>query len=277
MEIDFFHIGPQKSGTTWLYRVLKDHPQICAPQTDTLYFFDIHYHRGDKWLQSHFPKKTNHNQLTYEPTMSYLRSPLAPERIYRHNPKAKIVVTLREPIERAFSHYWHEKKKARFNFKFEEVLTNYDLFSNWIEPGLYAAHIERYLQLFPREQLLCQNYDLLKNDPAQFLDELLSFLNVDRNYKHPLLNQRTNASGYSPNILGKLDRKMKRAVKITKLGKALTPAANLVDSLNSKYNMEYLANVSPQTLSELQAIIEPETKRLENLLNINLSNWRCYE
>ena len=79
--------------------------------------------------------------------------------IPEENRAAKIIVCLRNPVERAFSHFWHERKKKKYNFDFSEVLRTYDLFSSLLEPGFYAEHIERFLGYFPREQILCQLFD----------------------------------------------------------------------------------------------------------------------
>ena len=114
--VDIFHIGPQKTGTTWIYRCSREHPEIAVPPKDSIHYFDMFYPRGRGWYAEFFAD-AKPGQKLIDPTPSYIRSPLAAARIYEENPEAKIVLCLRHPIERAFSHYWHEKKRGRFNFK----------------------------------------------------------------------------------------------------------------------------------------------------------------
>ena len=189
--VDVFHVGPQKTGTTWVYQCLLDHPEIECPQKDTTHYFSMLYHRGRGWLERQYPHAAA-DRLLFEPTPNYFRSPLAPIRIARENPHAKIVACLRHPIARAFSHYWHEKKKRRFDFRFEEALENFDLFTNWIEPGLYALHLKRFLEHFPREQMLVQLFDDLEEDPWSFLQQLYRFIGVNDTFEPHVLHEKVN-------------------------------------------------------------------------------------
>lgn len=129
MEI-LFHIGPQKCGTTWIYENLKNHPQLRTSVIDSIHYFDIHYNKGIEWYLRQFTHGIG--DKFFDPTYTYIRSPLAAPRIAKKFPEAKFALSLRNPIERAFSHYWHEKKKRQINFKFEDALRNYDLFASWI-------------------------------------------------------------------------------------------------------------------------------------------------
>src|SRR5690606_27558532 len=184
--VEIFHIGPQKSATTWIYRCLQEHPQVAAPPKDSIHYFDMFYAFGRSWYETFFAN-ARPDQKLFDPTPSYIRAAQAPARIAKENPGARIVVSLRDPIERAFSHYWHMKKNRVITFEFSDVLDNYDLFSSWIEPGFYAEHIERYLEFFPREQILCQRFDDLERDPRLFLDQLLVFYGLDTNFTPSVL------------------------------------------------------------------------------------------
>jgi len=168
--VDIFHIGPQKTATTWIYRCMLEHPELAGPPKDTIHYFDMFYGKGRDWYAGHFDDAPPSCKL-FDPTPSYVRSPWAARRIAQENPSAKIVLCLRNPLERAFSHYWHEKKKAHTNLDFASALSNYDCYASWLEPGFLAEHIEQYLRYFPREQLLCQSFDRLESDPirASFL------------------------------------------------------------------------------------------------------------
>ena len=120
-SVDVFHIGPQKAATTWVYRCLEEHLSIACPPTGSIHYYDIFYARGQDWYAQFF-EEARPDQLLIDPTYTYIRSPWAPRRIVKDSPNAKIIFCLRNPIERAFSHYWHEKKKGKIAFDFEEGL-----------------------------------------------------------------------------------------------------------------------------------------------------------
>ncbi len=290
--IELFHIGPQKSGTTWLYYNISEHPEIAAPPSDSIHYFDIHYFRGREWLMGHF-KNASAQQKLFDPTYTYIRSPLVPKRIRKENPNARIAVCMRHPLKRAFSHYWHEKKKSRYNFSFTEVLKNYDLFANWIEPGFYASHIEQYLEYFSREQILPQLYDDMVYNPSEFLRELFAFYGVNPEFSPSKLNKYINVA--TPKET-RIRRKTKIAIKkAVRQGMEIVRAIHLRDSLAHvnrllsnpsldcgkssvrRNNMEYLCD-EPQTfLEDLMSLCVPEIERLERLLCIDLSIWKSLE
>ena len=108
----FFLAGFQNCATTWLHRCLEEHPQIFVPNVDMVHYYDMNYHRGRDWYEK-FYQSYNQEQMRGDTTVSYARSELAIKRIAKTNSNAKIILSLRNPITRAFSHYWHEKKKGK--------------------------------------------------------------------------------------------------------------------------------------------------------------------
>lgn len=226
----------------------------------------------------HF-RQFNNNVKLFDPTYSYFRSPVAPERIYRENPDAKIIVCLRKPIERAFSHYWHEKKKMRFNFNFEEVLKNYDLYSNWVEPSFYFFHLEKYLQFFQKEQILVQFFDNLQKDPELFLKRILQFIEVDDLFRPSVLHEKINAAAPKQNLFSV---KTKNFISnlLKKIG-AYKHAKQLKNSifekrLNKIFNekIEKLHQVNPKVIDELDTMFAQDISNLEKLLHVDLTHWR---
>lgn len=263
--VDVFHIGPQKSGTTWLYRALVEHPQIACPPKDSIHYFDMFYARGRSWYEKHF-EEARDDQLLFDPTPSYIRSPWAAERIAEENLRAKIILCLRNPVERAFSHYWHEKKKKKIAFSFSEALTNYDLFSSWLETGFYARHIERYLDFFPREQLLTQRFEVLGENPAAFLREALEFIGIDAEFQPGNLNKKVNAAGARRDLWNR-----GKAV-FYKMSPAFWKKVGLEGFMSGKD--EYLRGVLDEDRARLLEIFAPETERLEALTGLDLSAWK---
>ena len=283
MKIDVFHIGPQKTATTWVYECLSEHPEIITSKTDTVHYYDIFYYKGNEWYTTQFLQGKK-NEKIFDPTYTYIRSPWVPRRIAKDNPNAKFIVSLRNPIDRAFSHYWHEKKKQKIAFEFSEVLENYDLYSSWIEPGLYAEHIERYLEYFDREQFLFLKFNLLKKDPKDYLNKILTFIDVDTDFIPSVLNEKKNPA--VPVLTSirinwmKLKDKIKnegpedtlRKLKVDKLAKVVEKMPLIRKVLHDKD--EYERGVPEEVKEELEELVEPEIQRLEKLLDINLDEWR---
>ena len=270
--VEIFHVGPQKTGTTWIYRCLLEHPEVACPPKDSIHYFDMHYTRGREWYASHFSEARDSQKL-FDPTPSYFRSPWAPRRIVQENPRAKIALCLRNPIDRAFSHYWHEKKKDRFDFEFEDVLRVYDCYANWLEPGLYAEHIERLREYFPPEQLLCQTYEHLDRDPRGFLDELFGFLEIDVAFSPSVLDRKINVAGpRRGRMSGGIKPRIRSAFRWLKVIPGVGTRARQSGLLTGK--SEYVKGISPELHDRLQEVCEPEIARLERLLQIDLDCWR---
>jgi hypothetical protein len=281
ITIDIFHIGPQKTATTWVYQCLREHPQLGCPLQDRIHYYDMCYHRGETWYADHF-KHLGTGLKLVDPTYTYFRSGLAAERIHKDFPEAKIIVCLRNPLERAFSHYWHEKKKKRYNFQFTEVLENYDLFKNWIEPGFYGLYLSNYLHYFPRENILCQLFDHLKADPRLFFNELTAFVNVDRGFIPSVLNQKVNAAGpvetpftrHGKNLVRPLLKKTGLLAHVYRFMDVIRRLQARLTGVSASPKIERLSDQPAGLIKELNLIFRPEIERLEDLLKINLDIWR---
>lgn len=271
-KVAAFHIGPQKSATTWLYFCLLEHPQLQLAVKDSINFFDIFYYKGLDWYHAQFRQDVS-RELVMDMSASYLRSPYAPVRIKEYNPDAKIIVSIREPIERAFSHYWHNKKKRDFHYTFLDYSRNYDLFSSWIETGFYAEQIERYLRCFSRENILFQFFEGVSNDPKQYLADTCMFLGIDSEFSSSYSDKRVNVAREQVHSSVKHIEGVSSRLG---LGRVYRFAHRKMNSLGliPKGGREMLSDVPQSTLNDLLEIYEPETRKLERLLDIDLSDWR---
>src|SRR5947209_8592328 len=119
---NFLILGAQKAGTTALYAYLRWHPEITGPSFKEVSFFDRHYARGERWYRAHFPARRR--PFVGEASPSYLFHPLVPERVARLLPDARLVAILRNPVDRAFSHYQHEVSLGREPLSFEEAVAH---------------------------------------------------------------------------------------------------------------------------------------------------------
>jgi Sulfotransferase domain len=195
---DFLILGAQKAGTTALYAYLRWHPDITGPSFKEVSFFDRHYAHGERWYRGHFPVRRR--ALVGEASPSYLFHPQAPERVARMLPNARLIVLLRDPAERAFSHYQHEVALGREPLSFEDAIDQEDermrgelermlsdpsYFSHawwnytYVARGRYAEQLERWFASFPQEQLLVLLTDELAADTAGTYRRVLGFLGAE--------------------------------------------------------------------------------------------------
>jgi Sulfotransferase domain len=190
---NFLHIGPSKSGSTWLHEVLILHPEIYLSQAKDLYFFSRYYDRGPGWYRAQFRDAQKEHKVIGEVCPDYLACPEAPERIRGClGPDVRLMVTLREPTSRAFSSYLYLQKHGQAAPTFRDTaLTDPDL----LNEGRYATHLRRYLSYFDRESLNIALFDDLEADPQAFLDGVTSWLGIARQEVSPeLLQARLPAS-----------------------------------------------------------------------------------
>jgi hypothetical protein len=190
---NFLHIGPSKSGSTWLHEVLILHPEIYLSQAKDLYFFSRYYDRGPGWYRAQFRDAQKEHKVIGEVCPDYLACAEAPERIRAClGPDVRLMVTLREPTSRAFSSYLYLQKHGQAAPTFRDTaLTDPDL----LNEGRYATHLRRYLSYFDRKSLNIALFDDLEADPQAFLDGVTSWLGVARQEGSPeLLQARLPAS-----------------------------------------------------------------------------------
>lgn len=113
MHLQFLIIGAQKCGTSSLFYYLLQHPELALPEKKEIHFFDAKHQNGIGWYEDHFSHKKKADKQTGEATPYYLFHPLVPQRIAIHYPQIKLIVLLRSPIDRAYSHFWMIKTVIR--------------------------------------------------------------------------------------------------------------------------------------------------------------------
>jgi hypothetical protein len=274
---NFFVAGFQKCATTWLHHCLLEHPQIFVPELHMLHFFDIHYERGFEWYRSFF-KDANHAVRIGDTTVSYARDPNAAKRISEFDPNVLIIFCLRHPIERAFSHYWHEKKKGKIAFRFEELFENYDLFNDWVRPGFYAEHINRFYEYFPKNQMLILLVDDIESNPLDVIRQMYIFLEVDAEFQPPSLKKRVNKAWFKPSSAQKIVTSIGNKVHhtgrfIPKTIKEMIKRTGLKPSWLINPRSEYDLGMPAHIREQLLNIFRPEVKNLSNILQRDLNRW----
>lgn len=200
--IDFLGIGAEKSGTTWLADCLKDHPEIYVPEIKEIFFFNTYdphylsevnpkYKRGLKWYARQF--KCDSNMIKGELSPTYLYGKDTAQRIKKSFPNIKLIVILRNPTDRAFSQYLHDKRIGLIgNITFEEALERYP---NYIEKGKYHKHLTNYYSLFPSENIFVTLLEEVSGNPQESISDIYKFLGVnDVNFVPKHLKTKSNTA-----------------------------------------------------------------------------------
>jgi hypothetical protein len=191
----FVILGAQKAGTSALYRYLLKHPDVTGAAVKETHYFDRHYDRGSHWYLSQFPLRAT-TSLTGEATPYYLFHPQIPRRLAELVPDARLVVLVREPAARAYSHYRHN---ARFHPpmpSFEAALALEErLFAarggepgffdsdechmhSYAARGRYVEQLRRWFEHFAAEQVLVLESEEFYRDPAAGFNTVLRFLGL---------------------------------------------------------------------------------------------------
>ncbi|MCP4937117.1 MAG: sulfotransferase domain-containing protein [bacterium] len=183
---NFLIIGSQKAGTTSLYHILKQHPQIYMPEKKEVNFFfkDEEYARGPGHYVAHFADAANQLALG-EASPGYICHPATPARIHALLPDMKLILTVRNPVKRAVSQYWDNRRHLNEPLTFAQATDAY-LSDDYVpgrvgyfSRGVYMHYIRRFLEYFPRENLLVLPFEKLISNPRIFYQRIFNFLGVD--------------------------------------------------------------------------------------------------
>jgi len=207
---NFLIIGAARSGTTSLYQYLIKHPSIVPGVGKEVYFFDKKFNKGINWYKSFFPttlkmsrleQKQKRKCLTCEATPRYLHYFHAPKRILSFLPNIQLIVLLRNPIDRAYSHYQMEVDSGNEKLSFEDAINQEEgritsdmkkmekdenFYSvnfyrkSYLTRGIYVDQLKRWFKYFPREQFLILKSEDLYSNPSNTYQQVLDFLELSK-------------------------------------------------------------------------------------------------
>jgi len=200
---NFLVIGAMKAGTTSLHHYLAQHPDVfMLPQKETNFFAQEsalclrdRTVTGKEEYAELFSGATS-ERVVGETSPAYLCVPDAPRRIAAMIPHAKLIAVLRNPIERAFSHFVMRRRQGKeTRTSFDEVIAVDDLdpMRSYKSRGFYGQHLSRYFEHFPREQIKVFLYEDLERDPMTIVQQILRFLDVDPQFV-PDMSERHNVN-----------------------------------------------------------------------------------
>jgi hypothetical protein len=243
MKVDFLIVGTQKDGTTALHHFLNQTPGLCLPKVKEVHFFDNEEFFAGEPDYNLYHNHFSHHQagdICGEATPIYMYWKPAAERIWRYNPNMKLIFCLRNPVDRAYSHYMMERKRGYEKRDFSHAIRlgrlrcfrafplQHRIYS-YVERGYYSRQILRLTKLFSRKNMLfIKNEDLLHRHNDALI-KVWNFIGVAPP-NSPIPMERIFSNDYSP-----------------------MPASDRI---------------------YLSSLFQPEISRLEKLLGWNLQEWR---
>jgi hypothetical protein len=274
---DFIGVGPGRTGTTWLHETLKGH--VGLPLIKETHFFKHHYEKGLDWYAAYF-KDYPPELPVGEICGTYFNFAPARERIARDLPNCKIICSLRDPVDRIYSHYRQMRSLWGTQETFEEALRNHP---EMMDASDYAAHIEAWQTLFGKDNVLVLFYDDLKSKPQEFINSACSFLGI------PNIDLKS-----SPNGTKRINHM--EASRVPRSRRLALVAGNTVSWLRAKRldTVLYIfrrsglfqfcmgggkayGSLSVETERSLRAQFRPDIERLEELTNRDLASWKTGE
>ena len=226
---DFLIIGGQKCGSTTLSALLNQHPNVEPSLVKEIHYFDMdrHYAKGPAWYKAFFPdtKKLHGNQITGEATPS-MHNPIVAERTAQLLPEAKLIAIVRDPVERAVSHYVHNAVRDRFPETLEEIIAKekalgspslerlksdkelaekYHLYSI-LRRGTYIENFGEWLKYYDKSALHVVFLSDLSTNTAETMQGIFDFLDLPPYDVKPIsaMNTRMGKSSTSERVLEEL-------------------------------------------------------------------------
>lgn len=288
---NFFIVGAAKCGTTSLYHYLEQHPEIGMASYKEPCFFCYNQLYDDEELYlnlfSHLDKKI---EMIGEASTNYLAAPESPKLIHNYNKHAKIIIVLRNPVNRAFSLYkWmvragfdyaasfekalklEDDRKKKSNKNFSPVKYNYFYYSS----GLYFNQVKRYYDLFGKDQILVINFEDLKSNLDNTLKEVYSFLQV-YNFKIKDTKIYNKAKfPYSPRFQHFVRNDLYNKLTIKKENKNKMYGNLIIDFLSGvNSNLGTEPELKLTTARMLQENYNSDLNKLTNLIPFSTLPWQ---
>jgi len=291
-KVDFIGVGPPKTSTTWIADNLRKHPDVFIPKQKEIHYFNefqnpiyqnVRNHYRDKpidWYHSFF-KGANPNQKVGEFTVLYFESENCAQDIFSYNPNVKIIISLRNPIDKALSFFQFAIQKGIYSPKtiFEDLIESDDYI---LRNGLYAEGLERYMKVFPKNQIHLAIHDHLVADPQSYYDSILGFLDLAEHSPDTIFKKSNSAKTVRFYLLNKLivsTRSFLHSKQLFWIFPILkkTGITQLAEYIQSKLNVKPIESkptLKQSTREHLLSYYLDDIKRTEKILGIDLSNWK---
>ena len=289
----FFIVGSPKCGTTSLYKYLDNHVHICMSEVKEPNYFsreeleeNFLYYKDTNNIKKiddyiNLFNSCNENSIWGEASVSYLYYSNTAKKIFNFNKKSKIIIVLRNPIDRAYSHYLMDYTSGYFNYTFEEVVDNKfklidtNVYQQVVGLGFYSQQVARYLDIFDKSNVLIIFQEELSRDTKGTVKHVFDFLGVDNSEKFLEVTNRRLHAYKKPNSV--IFEWLYRNVKLKSyLRKVVSKKVKdrLKDSFLTETNKPKMSSLSR---TKLVNFYKQDVMELSNLVNKDLSLlWRDF-
>jgi hypothetical protein len=296
-QVDFIGIGVNKAATSWIYRCLKDHPDVCVSNPKEVDFFNFNYEKGPSWYAESFAHCDTKKVLgEYSP--SYMHRPEVPKRIHTHYPNARLIVCLRNPLERLLSSYYYNLERGKYRFPSikKQLENDPNAWENLVEKSMYHKNISRFLEYFPKEQMLIVFFEDIQKNPKKFMRTVQEFIGIDPSFISPTIERKVNVTKKNRMrfpILNRFIYMVRDALFATGAKElimkiaTLTGIKKIIGSLvrwnlrnekkeGDKKKLEPLKErpIDTNLREELMSHFRPDIEKLEVFTGRNLSHWK---
>ena len=287
MKVDFFIVGAPKAGTTSLYYYFNEHPEIKmsakkepdffsdkAIQQQRMYYSEQRIDTLEKY-EALFPDDSAHKKLG-EASVSYLFYPNVAKDIYKYNPNAKIIIMLRNPVDRAFSHYLMDYRLGLVSDSFDYIIDKQSsnpkdklFYQQYIEVSAYAQQIKRYFEVFDITNILVIEYEEFKKDTQGIVKKGYAFLEVDDSFVADVdKKHNTYTMPYNEVI-----RKVYSMMFLRKILNILLPKILVKKIRKLFFRIDKKPTLSEHTRTHLKALFKNDIEELSNILSTDFSRW----
>ncbi len=284
LKIDFIGVGIERSGTSWIFECLREHPNLCVSKYKEVDFFkdDDKFKQGLEYYKSFFNHCDNNKKIG-EFSPRYFFSPMVPERIKKFFPDVKLIIVLRNPIEKTYSLYRMKSSYKSLPHKtFEDFIKD----QRYIQRGFYADKLKEWLSFFNRENVLIMVYEDLKSNPSEYIKKIYNFLGVNSSFVPKILNKVHNSPELrSPlkqfvfTFLSIIKRKIFMSFSLGRRFVYFFQKTGLYCRLEYFFAKSEKKNkkrppIKKETREYLQKLFANDIKNLEKIINRDLSYWK---
>jgi hypothetical protein len=291
---NFIIIGAMKAATTSLYTYLKQHPEVFMTAIKEPMFFNNFQKVNDYKLQARKGKKITTFDQYYplfddvknekaigEASPAYISNEECPKLIHKHLPNTKIIAVLRQPVARAYSNFLHARRADRepiadfetaFNKEAERKAENWSPLYHYKGKGYYTEQLERYYDLFPKENIKILLFEEVVKNPIKASQEVFEFLNVDYSFI-PDTSKKANVSGTPKGLFGWLIMKLRYYNLIPNI-----QFSNYLPGFIIKFIFNSAYKKAPKLDKELKnrlthTFYKEDILKLEKLIGKDLQHW----
>lgn len=283
---NFFIVGTPKAGTTSLYYYLEQHPDIfMSPIKETNYFsYEEIKAQGLFYNEEHIDsiskyeeqfKDAQNKKAIGEASVSYLYYPDVPSKIKKFNPESRIIIVLRNPVDRGFSHYLMDRRLGFVSLSYEDIVWRKSkhpqahlYYQQYVMLGQYYEQIKRYLDAFGEQQVKILFYDDIVKDMDKVIKELYEFLNVDSSFT-PDTQQQYNVHSSPKNVF---IQKIYAQKEFRKIAKKIF-GENVQDKIKDYFFRKDKPALNNELKADLIEIYKDNIYKTSDLLKRDLTGW----